>query len=239
MHASTRKLDRLRAFSGSNCGWSTDSLVTGPDKHIEKQNRLRACSRINLGWLAEGLGTGQTNAADERNRMNLGWPAERPMTGQPKETTATEKRNSLSRPPRNLIGEQLCFGRSILACKTQLGQVSQLSPLRNRLNKLTESRSKMRLTNTYICPRPERNLTGGRRCFGRSNLACLVVKTTAHLAKLEAENETQECSMVYIFSSLQPKSLRQTNLLLVHRRKFTFSLLCLTSANGLVQAIHG
>ena len=39
--------------------------------------------------------------------------------------------------------------------------------------------------------------------------------------------------MVYIFSSFQPKSLRQTNLL-VHRREFTFSLLCLTSTNGLV-----
>ena len=38
MHASTRKLDRLKAGSRSNCGWSTDSLVTGPDKHAEKQS---------------------------------------------------------------------------------------------------------------------------------------------------------------------------------------------------------
>ena len=39
MYISTRKLDRLRAYSGSNCGWSTDSLVTGPDKYIARQNR--------------------------------------------------------------------------------------------------------------------------------------------------------------------------------------------------------
>ena len=86
MYTSTRKLDRLRAGSGSNCGWSTDCLVTGPDKHAEKQNRLRASSRINLGWLAEGLGTGQTKLtnADRLKAFsgsNCGWSTDSPVTG--------------------------------------------------------------------------------------------------------------------------------------------------------------
>ena len=73
----------------------------------------------------------------------------------------------------------------------------------------------------------DRILTGERGCLGQSNLACLVV-----VAKLEAENETQKCSMFYIFiSSVQLKSLVQTNLL-VHRREFTSSLLCLTCTKG-------
>ena len=55
------------------------------------------------------------------------------------------------------------------------------------------------------------------------------------VAKLEAQNETQKCSRFYIFiGSVQLKSLGQTNLLLVHRREFTSSLLCLTDTNGLV-----
>ena len=36
MHASTKKLDRSKACSGSNRGWSTVSLVTGPDEHVGK-----------------------------------------------------------------------------------------------------------------------------------------------------------------------------------------------------------
>ena len=66
--------------------------------------------------------------------------------------------------------------------------------------------------------RPQRNLTGvqRRRCFGRS--------------KLEAENKTKKCKIFYVFiiSSFQLKSLGQTNLLLVLRREFTSSLLCLS-----------
>ena len=64
--------------------------------------------------------------------------------------------------------------------------------------------------------RPQRNLTGERRSFARFNLACLavgVVKTTAHLAKLEVDNKTQKCKIFYMFiiSSVQLKSLGQTN----------------------------
>ena len=117
------------ALSGSNCGWSTDSLVTRPSKHVEKQTRL------------DGLGTGQTKLT------NL------------------------------FVRTADCILTFLLA------------------EAYKESRQKR-----------------------------LVVL-------LEAENETQECSMIYIFSSFQPESLRQT-VLLVHRREFTFSLLCLT--NGLV-----
>ena len=87
-------------------------------------------------------------------------------------------------------------------------------------------------TNILVCTykanpvKLERILTGERSCFGRSNLACLVVGVT----KLEAEIKTQECSMVYIFSSFQLKSLGQTNLLV--RR----SLPCLYMCDGFLSS---
>ena len=90
----------------------------------------------------------------------------------------------------------------------------------------TYARSTNPVMSTYF---PERNLTAKRRCFGRSNnlvrpqrnftgerrRCCfgqstnLVVKTSAHLAKLEEENKTQECKIFYVFiiSSFQLKSL--------------------------------
>ena len=67
MHTSTRKLDRVKADSRSNCGWSTDSLVTGPGKHTGKQTRRlfyastrrlegsRAGSGSNCGWPTDCL----------------------------------------------------------------------------------------------------------------------------------------------------------------------------------------
>ena len=106
-----------------------------------------------------------------------------------------------ARPERNLTDERRrrCFGRSeLVRLKRNLTTPSTYFPDVFHLAFFYAHRFNFK-----------------RRCFGRStNLACLGVgNTTAHLAKLEAENKTQKCKLFYIFiSSAQLKSLRQTNL---------------------------
>ena len=95
LHASTRKLDRLKACTGSNYGWSTDSLVTGLDKYAVRQTktgklafhvahaaRLRqasACSRNTQGRPAAYLvtKTDKHSRKPDRSRAcsesNCGW----------------------------------------------------------------------------------------------------------------------------------------------------------------------
>ena len=73
MYTSIRKLDRLRAGSGSNCGWSTDCLVTRPDTRAFRTNALRTATNSLATWL-------DTNAKQQDDPKacsgpNLGWSA--------------------------------------------------------------------------------------------------------------------------------------------------------------------
>ena len=74
MYTSTRKLDRLRACSGSNFGWFTDSLVTGPDKHNSQHRfKSKACSGSNCGWSAASLTYSSRHGCMACSRHNYGW----------------------------------------------------------------------------------------------------------------------------------------------------------------------
>ena len=86
-------------------------------------------------------------------------------------------------------------------------------PARPQSNLIGERRCFGR-SNLVSLSRPQRNLIGERRCLGRSNLV-------SQLVSLEAQNKTLNCRTFYIFiiSSAQLKSLGQTNLF-VRRSQF-------------------
>ena len=74
MYTGTRKLDRLRACSGSNYGWPTDSLVTGPD-NSHHRFKSKACSGSNCGWSAASLTYSSHHGCKIKacSRHNYGW----------------------------------------------------------------------------------------------------------------------------------------------------------------------
>ena len=210
MYTSTRKLDRLRASSGSNCGWSTDSLVTGLDKHATRQTKTgklafyvvhaaRITGKHSANCWRPSNAHNTVEAARTCGGSNLGWPTDSLAT------------SSHSDKPSLRIAIKHRYALYIF-CSFQ--------PKGLRQTKLNSSyRSRYLKALGYVL----RELRFKK-------------KKKNQVAKLEAENETQKCSMFYIFiGSFRPKSLGQTNLLLVRRREFTSSLLCLCqSSNGLV-----